>query len=1062
MAEKNMTPWVKKILDTLYGWIFGFWVTKWRVTMLLLLVILLVGGFSVYTIPKESSPDIEFGIISITTPYIGVNPVDIDQLITQEIEKEIQDVEGIKKITSNSVLWVSSVVLELETDSDTSAVLVDVKDAVEKVNLPDDANDPVVTEITTSNTVMFDVILYAPTDTYSQDYLLDKALVIKNTLEGRWSIASVDIGSLGDEGSADVRVLIDQHRLETLWLSIFQVTQAIRSYNQNQPIGNFEVGNKTYDFRIQAELDSVNDLLQVPLPVQRGVVTLGEIATIDFDYGNKALFGNGLYEKKGYTYVKLTFNKEAGANIFSSSDDAKERFVGLLQREEFSHLQFSYVSDLSEAIREDYKSLAENGWMTIVLVFLCLFFFVWFKESIIASITIPLAFLITFVVLNWLGLSLNFLTNFSLIITFGIAIDVTIVIVEWAHEKMRLGFDPKAAVLLAVRDYKWPLIAGTSTTLAAFLPMLNLPGVTGKFLAYIPITIFSTLVAALFLALTINSALYFKFSSKKNYYTKNEEEEKYIPEDERELLAFQRIWKEAHKEETLNWRDKMLVDSSRFYENLLGKILDSRKARWSLVIIPFVVLIASFMLPIGSSFFPASDNPEITISVKGEKWIVKEQMLPYLPHVEDVVSQIPEMKIYTYSVQWNTITLLVELYSKNQRDANGQRNSFEVEEEIIAWLEPLQTMGLKVETDIQSGGPPQGKALWIKLIADNTNQLAELIQTAKIFEQELLRMNGTRNVGLSTDDSPWQFVFSFNKEALAQLWLTPSDFTTEVFARVQWLGAGTIKGRYEDHDVKVIYKDYVDKLTPSEVQNIVVPTKAGPVRLWTVLDYDFENAIDSIKREDTKILVRAEADVMPGMTPDALQADLLAYAQSYDYPEGISYEVGWENAENSDVIAATWVAWLVALILIYSILVLTFNSYGKPAIIMYSVVMGLLGANIGLFVTWNPYSMAWWIWFIALTWIVVNDAIVLIDRINKNVAKWMEPKFAAMEAGKARLHPIILTTITTILGLMSVALEDEFFAWLAYTIMFGLFVGSAATLFVIPVIYFGTRKRKSR
>lgn len=206
------------------------------------------------------------------------------------------------------------------------------------------------------------------------------------------------------------------------------------------------------------------------------------------------------------------------------------------------------------------------------------------------------------------------------------------------------------------------------------------------------------------------------------------------------------------------------------------------------------------------------------------------------------------------------------------------------------------------------------------------------------------------------------------------------------------------------------------------------------------MSYEFTNAVSAIQREDTDVLIKAESDVEQGVRADEKQEAFVSYAESYDFPEGISFQVGGENAEQADVIQATGQAAIIAFILIYMILVLLFNSYRQPVIIMSSVAMGLLGANIGLFLTGNMYSMAFAIGFISLTGIVVNDAIVLIDKINSNRSKGMELMIAIVEAGKARLHPIILTTLTTILGLMSVVREDEFFAGLGYTIMFGIFV----------------------
>lgn len=309
----------------------------------------------------------------------------------------------------------------------------------------------------------------------------------------------------------------------------------------------------------------------------------------------------------------------------------------ILKTQTYQGLEISYTQDIADVVRDDYATLASNGLQTIFLVFLAILLFVGMKESIIASMTIPLAFLITFMALHMLGLSLNFLTNFSLIICFGIAIDTTIVIIEGAHEKLRMGYNPKSAVLLAVRDYKWPLIAGTATTCVVFLPMLALPGIAGKFLAYIPITIFTTLLAALFISLTINSALYYKLSKKSKYFERKNDENEYLTEDEIVLLAQEREGKTEKTHHTLSRREKILDRMSQKYSDRLGKIMHNKKTRLISILAPIGLLILSFIVispQLGFTLFPSGDNPFISIDILGQEGATTESMIPYIDTID--------------------------------------------------------------------------------------------------------------------------------------------------------------------------------------------------------------------------------------------------------------------------------------------------------------------------------------------------------------------------------------------------------------------------------------------
>lgn len=1046
------------IYNKLESWFFWFWVARWKFTMLFALLILGIGIYSAVILPKESSPDIEFGIIQVTTIYPGVNPADMDTLITQKIEKEIEDIEGIKKISSSSAIWVANTSIELDNEVDTSKALVEIKDAIDKTQLPSDAEDPIVTEISTSNETMFNILLYGPADIFTDAYLRERAQDIKIQLENKGVVSRVDIAWGSDY---EIRIIVNQGQAQQLGIRMSDISNAIRTNNANQPLGNHRIDELNYTFRIQWEILNEQELMNVPIVTNKGIVQLWSIATAQRHYKDESVARMGAYEESGYNFVTLTFNKKKWGNIFTSSDVAKEALTAILKTQSFQWLNISYTQDLADVIRDDYQTLASNGLQTIVLVFFAILLFVWLKESIIASITIPLAFLITFMILNQLWLSLNFLTNFSLIICFGIAIDTTIVVIEWAHEKMRLWFGPRSSVLLAVKEYKRPLIAGTATTCVVFLPMFSLPGVIGKFLAYIPITIFTTLVAALFISLTINSALYYKFSKQWKTYEKREDENDYLTDEEITLLAHEREGKIEKNIETLSRREKFLDWLSQRYSQWLWKIMHNKKTRLIGILWPVGLLILSFIFispQIWFEFFPGWDSPYINIDISSKEWTATDVMARHIPTIDRAISSIPEVKNFSYTINNDRINLLVELFKKTEREERGMRSSFDVESVITKNLKSLTSEWLRVSVQVQAGGPPTGKAVWVKLLADSNERFETLMLVAKDFQDHLQTIPGARNVSNSSSDSPWQFVFILDKQKLALMGILPNEISSELFVALNGIGAGTIKGRYDNYDIKILFDDTINSITPNDVLDMRIPTRAGSVMVWTVADYVFESAISNISRENTNITVRVESDIEQGLTPDVIQSQLTSFAETYQYPSGISFEVWWETQENADIIQATGVAFLIAIVLIYAILILQFNSFLQPVIIMYSIVMGLLGTNIGLRITGNPYSMSFGIWFIALTGIVVNDAIVFIDRANNNIKRGMPRYEAIIETGKSRLQPIILTTLTTVVWLSSVARQDEFFAWLAYTIMFGLAMASAMTLFVIPALYEDTNK----
>ncbi|MDP2091205.1 MAG: efflux RND transporter permease subunit [Candidatus Gracilibacteria bacterium] len=1060
---------------------FGFWVNNIRVSFLLIFLILFAGIFSVYSIPKESSPDVKFGIINISVSYPGVNPIDMDNLITQKIETEIKDIEGIKKISSASSVGFTSITVELDTGVDTRILLTDIKDKVDNLTLPSDAKEPNVTEISTNSSLMYEVLLYGDNKEFDSFTLTQKAILLKNKLEGKYGISNIDIGSAGDmrmgsksSGQDDyqIKVLLDKSKIELLGLSINNISTLIKINNKDTPIGNFSVGELNYDFRFEGELSDINELKNITIR-DNGItqVKLSDIADFSFEYPSKEIRKIGGFNKNTLNYISLSFNKSKGLSIFKASKDSKTELEKIINNNSlFEGLKVSYSKDMGVNILEDYEKLSNTAISTVILVFLTIIFFVGLREGIIAIILIPLSFLITFIVLNFLGLSLNFLTNFSLVLTLGIAIDTVIVIIEGASEKMKLGYSRRNSILIAVRDFKSPLISGTLTTLCAFLPLMFLPGVIGKFLSFIPITVFSTLLAALVLSLTLSSALFLVLTKSKKDYHIDLRVEKNLRDSDRELLEIDRLNKISRNREVYTFREKLLEKLSIFYEKSLALILSSSVFKYIFVFAPIGLLILSFIFlspKIGFVLFPSSDNGVLNISVDGKTGLNEEYMSKYLTYIDQSLSKVEEVKVYYTTVSKNNIGVYIDLLDKKYRSENGLKNIFEVEELINEKLSILKSQGLDVSVSAQKGGPPTGSAIGIKLVSDSASKFDTLKKVSDDFEDYLKSLKGTKNVISTSSDSPGQFVFTFNNDKLSNIGLNQNDIISELYFYTNGIKSGSIKSEYEDNEIVVLLKDFQDSLTPENIENLIINTKVGNIRVGDFVKYEFKKSVDLITREKGNIVISVGSEVEKGFLPTDIQPLLDKFALQYNFPDGIYFVKSGESQENMDLIISTFISLFISIFLIFSILVLQFNSFKQPIIILYSIVLALLGVNVGLYLTGNPYSMPFGIGFVALTGVVVNDAIILIDKMNRsliNIEKNNDLNINYLEmiiiSGKTRLQPIIVTTLTTIFGVLPLAMQDEFWAGLGYTIIFGLMVGSFMTLYVIPILYYGFVIRK--
>lgn len=1070
-----MTKTSEKIKKDLESWFFWFWVKRYKVSFLFIFLVIITWVFSLLQIPKESAPDIKFGIISISTVYPWVNPVDIDKLITEKLEKEIKDLEWINKITSSSSIWISSINVELKNWVNTRDMMTDIRDNIDNISLPEDSENPRIIEISSRNELLFEALIYWDANKFSDFEMIEKAKIIQSKLEWKNWIVSIDIWAglsmkelvnTSSELEYDIEVLLDKAKIESLWISISQITSIIKDYNKNTPLWNYKIGDLNYDFRFQWELTSIEELKN--LTIKNNWISslkLKDIALIKKDYNTKSINRLGFYNKTGLNYISLTFNKSSGWNVFLTASKVKESIKEILKSQEFNWLWVQYNKDMSELIMEDYSNLSTTAIQTLFLVFITILIFVWFKESLIASFLLPLSFLITFTALNLLDLSLNFLTNFSLVLTLWIAIDTVIVIIEWASERMKLWYSPKYAILIAIRDFKAPLIAWTLTTLTAFLPMMFLPWIMWKFLAYIPITVFSTLLAALILSLTLSSALFSKMIKNPKKYSKEERMEEVLKDEYREFLSEEREWKTEIKwSENMNLRERFLNYIWNIYYQILEWFIVKRSLRILSIFLPIILLVLTFVFispKLGFTVFPATDWGMMEINLEAKTWTDYKSLEKYIWDIEKSISKHKEVKVYNLSLSKSKIYTYIELTNAKQRQENWEKDIFEIEKEISKDLAFLKSEGLKLSVWVLKDWPPTWTPVWIKLIADSNSRFDSLKDVSKDFEKYIENISWTKNISNSSSETPWQFIYKFDKEKLSSIWLVPSDILNQLYFITNWYKAWTIKSDYEDNEIVVKIADFEDELKASDIMEIILNTKAGKIRVWDFVNYSFEKSVSTIVREDSNISISVWAELESWILPTDIQPKIIEFAENYNYPKWIRYTAGWENEENKDLIMSTVMSFFIAIFLIFTILVFQFNSYLQPSIILYSVILALLWVNIWLYITWNPYSMPFGIWFIALTWVVVNDAIILIDRINKNLDKWIDNLHSVLEAGKSRLQPIIVTTLTTVFWVLPLALQDEFWAGLGFTIIFWLFAWSAMTLFVIPSLYYEVFLRKN-
>jgi len=1059
---------IKELREKTLKWFFGFWIKKYRISYIIILVIITIWYLALANIPKESSPAIKFWMISISTSYPWTNPNDMDSLVTDKIYKEIKDIKWIDSISESSSLWFSSVLLTLKAWADTKEILNEVRNDVNKAILPTDAKTPIVTEIDTDTKQAFSIYIYWNDKNTSKDLLIERANILKNNIEKASSIDSVDFAnsnmksalwsSASNWNKYDIEIVIPEDKIKSSWLTIDTIASTIKTWNKDIPIWNFNVWDKKYDFRIEWKYTDAISMLEIPLELSSwNFIKLWDIANIERVYIDNSV--NILWNEKikWLNYVSLVVNKIEWTSIFTASKEAKQIIEDTFKTEEFKNFWFVYWNDIADTIMDDYKELAKEAITTLSLVFIAMFLFVWFKDSLFATLTLPLAFLSTFIILYYGWFTLNFLTNFSLILSFWIAVDTIIVIVQAASAKMRVWYDPETWLMLALKEYAIPIISWVMSTIVAFVPMMFLPWIMWKFLAYIPITIFWVLACWLVLALTVNSALYLLFVKKQKKYVHDDTTLEYASDEEKELLQLEREWKEELWFEQTSLRVKIIHLCTQWYKKTLASYLQNTFLRRLFIIIPVILLILSFIFLaplVWFELFPSADNNYLSASIEWENWLKTEVMHEKVKDLDKILGKYKEIKYYTISINNNSVWITVQLYKKSQRDKLNQRSVFELEKLISKDLEIYEKQWLKTTTEALKSWPPWSKAVWLKLTAEKSEQLSELIDVSKEFEKKLKTIPWTKSVELSSQDTPWQFIFTLKKDILWVYWLPPAVVYWYITQMMNWVNVWAIEDNWTDMDIYIKQENFREDINIEDIMNSSFTYAWNTYQIWNLVDYNTKNSIASISREDWKIVISVEADLEKWVDTVSTQTKFEEYAKSYEFPSWISYLKWWENEENKELIVAVLSSFFLAIMVIFTILTLQFNSYSQPLIILYSVIMSLPFVMLWLLLTWNSFSLPFGIWFISFTWIAVNHWIILIDAININLNKWMNSFTALVEAWSSRLEPMTLTTFTTALWILPIALRDQFWSWMGFTIIFGIISASALTLFVLKWVYY--------
>ena len=1011
---------------------------KRQATVLALLVIIVVAGlYSYATLPRESFPDITIPYVFVTTTYEGVAPSDMEELITIPIERKLKGIDDVEEIRSTSAEGLSTVAIKFLPKVDLDDALQKVRDKVDQAeaDLPADLQDePVIKEVNFSDMPVIRVVLSGP---FSLRRLQNLAEDIQDQIE---SIPGVLEARLTGGLEREIHVEFDLDRVRAYNVPFSSIVGSVTNSNVNMPGGSMDIGEGKYLVRIPEDFQHPSEIFSIVAFVRDGKpVYLRDLATIKDAYKDP-LTRSRINREKSVTIGVL---KRSGENIVRVTDEVK-RVVKDMRPQLPQTLKIDLTADQSNDVRLMVSDLENNIISGLILVLAVIFFFIGGQSAVFVALAIPYSMFITFSLLTGFDVTLNMVVLFSLILALGMLVDNGIVIVENIYRHMQQGKSRQEAAAVGTDQVAWPVITSTLTTLGAFLPMLFWPGIMGEFMGYLPMTLIMALTASLFVALVINPVLSARYQKVKiNDPSKNR--------GQREPLI------------------------KRFY---LLSLKWSLRHRWLVIISCVVLLICATMAFVfwgkGTEFFPETEPRRAYVNIKMPEGINLDTSDQMVARVESIVSEYEDIRYVISNIgaiggdpfsQGGTGTHISRVVLDFKDFHDRSRPSSEIIKEVRQRI--LKTIyGADIQVEKEEEGPPTGPPINIEISGEDIHMLGALAARARKVIKDIpalvdLKDNFVRG-------KP-EIRVRVDKEKAALMGLDTYTIAYTVKSAINGVKAGVYREGKDEYDIIARLPER-DRKSIESLKRITVSGPQGePIPLTSLAEVKLGSGIGAIMRLDQKRVVTVSGDVSGRLANDVIKDIDARLSQQIDWPRGYSYRFTGEQEEQAKAQAFLSKAFFACIALILLILLTQFNSLVTPLIILASVVFSLIGVFLGLLITGTAFGIIMTgIGVISLAGVVVNNAIVLIDYFNQLLAKGLSSNEALLRAGSVRFRPVMLTAITTILGLLPMAtgisfdfrkmafdIGGESSQWwgpMAVAVIFGLAFATLLTLILVPVL----------
>ena len=1067
------------------------WAISNKSTVAVITFIVVLGGLLSYiSMPRENFPEIIVPQIYVATPYPGNSALDVEKLITKRLEKEINAITGIDKITSNSIQGYSSIKVEFNFDITPSEALLKVKDRVDIAmadkDFPKDLpSEPSVTEVNFSE--LKPIMNINLSGDFSMDQLKDYAEYLEDEIESLTEISGVDIRGVQEK---ELEVAIDLYKMQASKISFTDVENAIAFENQSISSGDILEDGTRRNVRVVGEFVDPLKVKDIVVKREKGnIVYLRDIADVTFKEQEKESYAREYLQP----VVMLDVKKRSGQNLLVASSKIDE-IIKIAKANVFpSNLVVSKTNDQSNDTKTMVSDLENSIVLGIILVVAVLYFFLGFRNALFVGIAIPLSMLLSFIILSFLGVTLNTMVLFSLVIALGMLVDNGIVVVENVYRLMDKGLSRIEATKKGVGEVAMPIVASTATTLAAFIPLVLWDGIVGEFMQWLPITLIIVLSSSLFVALVINPMLISLFM-------------KVIPKKENKLNLIHALEKSYQK--FLNYA----LRGKNPYGILVGT--------FSLL---FLAAGLMYLFPPKILFFPDTEAKQVFVFLEYPIGTDIEETNLLSKRIESDIEN--HLKQYEVDGENFLVTSVIGQVGEGTADpSQGQtggntpnkaritvdfvkfqdRKGVSSEQVLREIREAIQGYpGVRIVVDKPGDGPPTGSPINLEIKGDDYGLILETANNLKLFI-DMANIPGIEELKLDIDQGKPELLVHVDRQKARRLGISTAQIGSSLRTALYGKEVSTYKDLKDDYHINIRLKNAF-RYDRNALMNQKITFRnqsSGRIKqvpISAVATTENNSSFNAVKRIDMDRVVTVYSNVLSGYNATDVNAKIRAFIEDFEIPKGLEISFTGEQEKQAEEMAFLSKALLIAVLLIFLILVAQFNSASTPIIISISVVLSLIGVLFGLLIFRMDFVILMtMIGIISLAGIVVNNAIVLIDYINLTIKRKRRAlnldaseKLTSsqllecvVEGGKTRLRPVLLTAITTILGLLPLALgininfktlvtelnpnfyiggeNVAFWGPMGWAIIYCLTFATFLTLVVVPILYYLINKIKTR